>query len=102
MRQAYLLDWAQTHNNLGTALRDLGEREHDTSEFCQALGDHVSAWQVWYGAAPYDASIVVANTKIDVNAIHTQFSRKSAPKCLQAYSAELKQMGVTNAEPVSP
>jgi hypothetical protein len=87
------LDWAATQNNLGVALRDLGQRTRDTSKLCQALGDHVSAWQVWFGAAPHYASIAAGNAKADMDAIHTE-SPGRAPKCLQTYSAELKQMGV--------
>lgn len=63
--------------------------------------NRISAWQVFSGASPYDASIVVAGAKEDVDAIHNQ-SSGSAPKCLQTYSAELKQMGLTNAEAASP
>jgi hypothetical protein len=72
------------------------QRTRDTSEICQALSDYVSAWQVFSGAAPYDASIAAGGAKTDVDAINTQ-SPGSAPQCLQTYSAELKQMGVTNA-----
>jgi hypothetical protein len=52
-----------TQNNLGTALADLGQRTRDTSEICQALSDYVSAWQVFSGAAPYDASIAAGGAK---------------------------------------
>src|ERR1700722_6778812 len=45
------LDWAQTQNNLGLALRDLGKRTNDTNELCEALSDRVSAWQVFSEAA---------------------------------------------------
>jgi hypothetical protein len=94
--QAATCTGAMTQNNLGTALADLGQRTRDTSEICQALSDYVSAWQVFSGAAPYDASIAAGGAKTDVDAINTQ-SPGSAPQCLQTYSAELKQMGVTNA-----
>jgi hypothetical protein len=97
----FSLDWAATQNNLGTALRDLVQRTRDTSELCKALGGHVSAWQVFSGVAPYQASISANGAKTDVDAIHIQ-SPGSAPKCLQTYSAELKQMGVANAAAPGP
>jgi hypothetical protein len=89
------LDWAMTQNNLGNALDDLGTRTHDTNELCQALGKHVSAWQVFSEAAPHYASVAVAAAKADVEAIHHQ-SQGTAPPCLQIYSANFKQMGVQN------
>jgi len=89
------LDWAMTQNNLGLALTDLGERMRDTDALCEALRDHVSAWQVSSEAAPHYASIAVAGAKTVVAAIHNQ-SRGTAPQCLRAYSADLNQMGVPN------
>jgi hypothetical protein len=94
-RERVPLDWAGTQNNLGNALKDLGQRMHDTNALCQALRDHVSAWQLFSEAAPHYASIAVAGTKTDVAAIHNQ-TRGTAPQCLQAYSADLDQMGVPN------
>jgi hypothetical protein len=41
------LQWAKTQNNLGVGLTDLGARTHDTNELCEALVDHLSAWQVF-------------------------------------------------------
>ena len=95
------LAWAQTQNNLGLALRDLGKRTNDTNELCEALSDHVNAWQVFLEAAPHYASMAAGNAKLDVDAIHTQ-SPGSAPQCLQAYSADIKKMGVTNAAAPPP
>jgi hypothetical protein len=89
------LDWAITQSNLGTALRELGTRNHDANELCQALGDHVSSWQVLSQAAPFYASMAATNAKKDVNAIHDQFQRV-APPCVQTYSENMKQMGVPN------
>jgi hypothetical protein len=76
-------------------LRALGERTHDTSALCQALSDHVGAWQVFSEAAPYYASSTVADAQADVAGIHDQFPG-TAPPCLQTYSADLKLMGVPN------
>ena len=92
---------AATQNNPGIALRALAERTHDTSDLCDALGAHVNAWQVFSGALPYDASIAAGDAKKDMDAIHTR-SPGSASKCLQTYSAELKQMGVTITEQMPP
>jgi len=50
---------------------------------------------------PYDASIAAGDAKKDMDAIHTR-SPGSASKCLQTYSAELKQMGVTITEQMPP
>ena len=44
-------NWAMTQSNLANALAALGKRTRDTSELCQALGDHVSAWRAFSGAA---------------------------------------------------
>jgi hypothetical protein len=89
------LDWAATQNNLGNALHDLGTRTHNTNALYQALGDHVSAWQVSSEAAPHYASMAVAGAKRDVVTIHNQ-SRGTTSPCLQTYSADLNQMGVPN------
>jgi hypothetical protein len=94
-------EWAATQNNLGNALRDLGTRMNNLNDLCHALGDHVSAWQVFSGAAPCDASIAAGGAKADMDAIHTQFPGTAAA-CLQTYSADLKRMGLTNAEAASP
>jgi hypothetical protein len=62
---------------------------------CQALGDHVSAWQVFSEAVPYYASKAVTAAEADMAAIYNQF-HGTAPLCLQTYSADLHQMGVLN------
>ena len=48
--------WAATQNNLGTALRDLGERDKDSVQLCDELQAHTSASQVFQAAPPYYAS----------------------------------------------
>lgn len=94
-RQQYPVDWATTQNNLGNALRNLGTRTHDTNQLCEALADHISAWQVFSEGAPHYASMAVAGAKTDVAATHNQ-SRGTASVCLQTYSTDLTQMGVPN------
>jgi hypothetical protein len=81
-----------TQGSLGDALAILGLRTHDANTLCQALGDHVRAWQVLSQAMPQHASLTVANAKADVEAIHIQFPE--TPPCLQTYSADLNRMGV--------
>jgi len=89
-------NWAVTQTGLGNALRVLGNRTHNVKQLCLALGDHVSAWQVFSEeASPNYAFSAAVDAKLDVNAIHDQ-SLGTAPPCLQTYSVDLKQMGVQN------
>jgi tetratricopeptide (TPR) repeat protein len=94
-RQRVPLDWAITQNNLGDVLRMLGTRTRDTNQLCEALADHVNAWRVFVGRAPYYASRATANAKKDLDAVH-EASRETAPSCLHNYSAHLNQMGIPN------
>lgn len=61
-RERVPLDWAMTQNNLGSALRNLGEREHDSNKLCDALQAHINAWQVM-GAAPHYAAMALAGAR---------------------------------------
>jgi hypothetical protein len=68
----------------------------DTNLLCEAVGDHVNAWQVFSETAPHYASMAFTDAKRDVAAAFQNQSRGTAAQCLQAYSADLNQMGIPN------
>jgi hypothetical protein len=50
------LDWAMTQNNLGSALRVLGQRKQGVTLICEVLKSHIAAWEVFTNGSPYDTS----------------------------------------------
>jgi Tetratricopeptide repeat len=88
-RERVPLDWARTQNNLGTALTVLGQRDNDSVQLCEALEAHTSAWQVFQGASPYDASKAIENTQRTLRIISKQ---TSAAACLANQAPVLKEM----------
>ena len=44
-RERVPLDWAMTQNNLGTALRALGERESGTARLEEAVAAYRARWR---------------------------------------------------------
>ena len=95
-RERVPLDWAQTQNNLGTALRPLGERERDAALVCDGLGCHVRAWEAYSDAAPYYASVAAKGAREDIATLE-KLDQPALTQCLAKYADTLKRMGLASA-----
>jgi tetratricopeptide (TPR) repeat protein len=93
-RERVPLKWAATQDNLGSALETLGEREQAPELICEALGDHLGAWQVFSNRAPYYAAKSAVLAKNDVAVMQGQFERSIYRKCIEGYRPTLIRMGV--------
>lgn len=81
-------------NNLGLALRLLGERKRDATIVLEALESHIMAWKVFMTSAPYLASQAKGNTEDALNILKTNFNYQIDQKHLARYENMLKNMGV--------
>jgi tetratricopeptide (TPR) repeat protein len=69
------LDWAMTQNNLGAALRALGERESGTARLEEAVAAYRAALEEWTRArVPLDWAMTQMNLG---NALQTLGERES-------------------------
>ena len=88
------LAWATTQHNLGSALQTLGKRKKEVRFVCEALGNHVTAWEVFSTVAPYLSSLAVDNAKRDLSILKNEFELLTWESCLANYQENLRHMGL--------
>ena len=89
------LDWAMTQNNLGIALQTLGERGGNATLVCEALKNHLAAWEVFSRGAPHYASIALNGTQKTVDLLKKEFEPSTYQVCVKQHAKALKQMGLS-------
>ena len=97
-RERVPLDWAATQNNLGNALRSLGERQKDVTVVCEALGAHLAAWEVFGAgdASRYAATTAKGGVERDVASLRDAFEESEYERCLAQHRERLQAL--RNAE----
>jgi hypothetical protein len=93
-RKRMPLDWAITQDNLGNVLGILGYRNKDPALLCEALEDHVGAWEVFSSGAPHYASIAINSVNKDMALLKKKFDRNKYERCLTDNREALMRMSV--------
>ena len=89
-REKVPLDWAMTQNNLGIALRNLGERSRDAELVCDALGAHLAGWEVFtQGKAGHYAAIAKRGVEADLAVLKNVAEPAEYERCLEQHRAGL-------------
>jgi hypothetical protein len=89
------LQWAMTQTNLGNALRRPGGRKQDAALSCEALGNHLAAWEIFVEAAPFYAAGARDNVDKDITALKQHFPATTSEACLSKHAEMLKRMGLS-------
>ena len=82
-------------NNLGNALNSLGDRGKNATLVCEALKNHLTAWEVFSRGAPHYASAAANGAKQDIQLLRKEFEPATYQKCLTRYEDALKRMGLS-------
>jgi hypothetical protein len=89
------LQWAMTQTNLGNALWRPGGRKQDAALSCEALGNHLAAWEIFVEAAPFYAAGARDNVDKDITALKQHFPATTSEACLSKHAEMLKRMGLS-------
>jgi tetratricopeptide (TPR) repeat protein len=86
--------WAEAQDSLGLALRALGKRKKAAMLICEALGTHVSVWELTSGVVPFYASISADHVKEDITTLQEGFQLQEYEECLKGHHERLRRMGL--------
>ena len=95
-RERTPLHWAQTQNNLGTALSTLGQRQKRWDMVCEALGAAISAWEIVAPSAPAYRAPIARSVARAASLLTDNSDSPEARNCSSKFASELNRIHVTD------